>query len=60
VCHVEGREPSQLASGGAISPEGVGCDCWPVRVIAITSLEDGVLNCVMLLLDDAICLGVVQ
>jgi hypothetical protein len=59
MCHVEGREPGRLASGGTISLEGIGCDHWPARVIAVTSLEDGVLNCAMLLLNNTICLGVV-
>ena len=57
--HVEGGVASRLASGGTICPECKGCDRWPSGVIAFTYLEDGVMNCIVLLFDDAIHLGII-
>jgi len=60
VCHVKGGKASRLANCGVVSPEGKGRNRRPTQGVAITCLEDGVAYRVVLLLNNAICLGVIR
>ena len=46
-------------NSGTVSPEGEGGNHQPSRAVTITCLEDGVVHCAVLPLDDAVCLRVI-
>jgi len=58
--HVEGGVAGGPANGCAVSPEDVWCASQPLRSVAFTSLDEGLDDGAVLLLNNAICMQVVS